>query len=67
MQYKVMVTNVLCVMLFRQEIELKQCSAYGQLNQRYQFPTKLQNVDCSGDYELIGENDGVYEKIPGES
>ena len=54
-------------MLFRQEIEIGQCSAYGQLNGKYDLPTKPQNVDCSSDYELVDENDGVYEEISQES
>ena len=54
-------------MFFRQEIELKQCSAYGQVIQRHELPTKPQNMDYSADHEPVDENDGVYEKIPGES
>ena len=46
---------------------MKQCSAYGQVKQLHEFLTVPQNVDCSADYELIGENEGVYEKIPGEA
>ena len=51
----------------RQEIEMEQCSAYGQVTQPHELLTKPQNVDCSADYETVGENDGVYEKIHGES
>ena len=54
-------------MLFRQEIEMKQCSACGQVRQLHELPAVSQNVDCSAAYELIGESDGVYEKIPEES
>ena len=48
---------------------MMQCSAYGQVNQSHEVPTKPPNVDRSEDYELVGENDheGVYDQIPGES
>ena len=51
----------------RQKIEMKQCIAYNQVNGKHNLPTKPQNVDCSADYEWVGENDDVYEKILGES
>ena len=47
---------------------MKQCSAYGEMRQRReQLPDLPQNVDGLADYEPVGENDSVYEKIPGES
>ena len=46
---------------------MKQCSAYGQAIQSRELLTEPQNVDCSPNYESVGKNDGVYEKIPGES
>ena len=46
---------------------MKQCSAYGQVYQLHKLPAIQQNVDCSSDYAMVGEGDGVYEKIPGES
>ena len=51
----------------RQESEMKQCIAYDQVNGKHDLPTKQQNVDCSADYEWVGENDDVYEKIFEES
>ena len=54
-------------MLFRQEVEMKKCSAYGQVNQLYELPAIPQNVDYSTHYAIVGEGDGVYEKIRGES
>ena len=54
-------------MLFRQQIEMKQCSAYVAVRQRHELPHLPQNVDGLAAYEPVGENDGVYEKIPGES
>ena len=46
---------------------MKQCSAYGQVKQLDEFLAVPQNVDCSADYEVIAESEGVYEKIPGEA
>ena len=40
---------------------MKPRSAYGQVHQLHELPAIPQNV------ELVGEGDGVYEKIPGES
>ena len=54
-------------MLFRQVIEMKQCSAYGKVQQRRGLPAVPQIQDSSEAYEMVGESDGVYEKIPGES
>ena len=54
-------------MLYRQEIEMRQCSVYGEVIQCRELPTKPRNADCPADYELPRENDGVYEKFPGES
>ena len=48
-------------------MEMKQCSAYGNMNQLHELPPIPKNVDCSADYELVDEDDSVYEKIPGES
>ena len=48
-------------------IEMKQCTAYGKVQQRHGLPVIPQNVDSSAAYEMVGESDGVYEKIPGES
>ena len=56
-----------CVVLFRQKIEMKQCSAYGKARQHHEVSSSLQNLDSSADYEPVGENDSVYEQIPGES
>ena len=64
-------TNVTCVVLFRQEIEMKQCSPYVQENRDLELYTTSQNEDCSGDYELVGgnenEDESVYENVRGES
>ena len=57
----------MCVVLFRQGIEMKQCSAYVTVRQHHELPDPPQNVNCSENYEPVGENDSVYEKIPGES
>ena len=57
----------MCVVLFRQEIEMKQCSAYAAVRHHCECPAPLQNVDGLADYKPVGENEGVYEKIPGES
>ena len=46
--------------------ELKKC-AYNEVKQHHEVPATPQNVDCLEEYELFGENAGVYEKIPGES
>ena len=46
---------------------MKQCSAYGQVHQLHELPPIPQNVDSLADYEPVGEDDSVYEKIPGES
>ena len=47
---------------------MKDCGAYGQVDQRYQLPpTKPQNVDSMGVYEPVGGNDDVYENVRGES
>ena len=46
---------------------MKPCSAYGQVHQLHELPAVSQNLDCSADYELVGEGDGVHEKILGES
>ena len=54
-------------MLFRQEIEMKQCSAYGEMRRHEQLPDLPQNVDGLEDYEPVGENESVYEKIPGDT
>ena len=56
----------MCVVLFRQEIEMQQCSAYGEVRQHRELPAPPQNVDGLADYEPVGKSDGVYEKIPGE-
>ena len=56
-----------CVVLFRQEIEMKQCSAYGEMRQHHALPAPPQIVDTLADYEPVGENDSIYEQIPGES
>ena len=56
-----------CVVFFRQEIEMKQCSAYGEVRKDHELLPPPQNVDSLVVYEPVGENDGVYEKIPGES
>ena len=53
--------------LFRQKIEMKQCSAYGKVRQHHEVSSPLQNLSSLVDYEAVDENDGVYEKIPGES
>ena len=50
-----------CVVLFRQEIEMKQCSAYGEVKQLHELP------DMPPVYELVGENDIINEKIPRDS
>ena len=54
-------------MFFRQEIEMKQCSAYVEVRQHHKLSALPQNEDGLAAYEPVGENDGVYEKIPGES
>ena len=54
-------------MFFRQEIEMKQCSAYVAVRQHHELTALPQNADSLADYEPVGESDGVYEKIPGES
>ena len=54
-------------MLSRQEIEMKQCSAYAEMRQHHELPAPPQKVDTLADYEPVGENESVYEKIPGES
>ena len=54
-------------MLFRQAIEMKQCSAYGEVRKDHELHALPQNVDSLVVYEPVVENDGVYEKIPGES
>ena len=46
---------------------MKQCGAYVGVRQHHQLPVLPQNVNFSEDYEPVGENDSVYEKIPGES
>ena len=45
---------------------MKQCSAYVAMR-RHELPALPQNMDILEDYETVGESDGVYEKIPGES
>ena len=45
---------------------MKQCSAY-VVARRHELPVLPQNMDTLADYETVGESDGVYEKIPGES
>ena len=67
LQYKAKVTNAVFVVLLRKEIEMKQCSAYVAVRQRHELPVLPRNMDTSADYETVGESDGVYEKIPGES
>ena len=46
---------------------MKQCSAYGKVRQHHEVSSPLQNLNSLADYEAVDENDGVYEKIPGES
>ena len=48
-------------------MEMKQCSAYGNLNQLHKLPPIPKDVDGSADYELANEDDGVYENVPGKS
>ena len=55
------------VVLFRQEIEVEQCCAYGQVDQCYEPLDIPQNMDCLATYEPVGQNDEVYEKFPGEA
>ena len=58
---------MLCVVFFRQEIEMAPCSAYGEIRKRHeQLPDLSQNVDDLADYEPVGVNENVYEN-PGES
>ena len=54
-------------MLFRQEIEMKQCSAYVEVRKDHELPSPPQDAGSLVDYEAVGQSDGVYEKIPGES
>ena len=56
-----------CVVLFRQKIEMKQCSAYGEVRQHHEVSSPLQNLDSLADYEPVGKKESVYEQIPGES
>ena len=55
--------NVPHVVLFRQGIEMKHCSAYGQVKYFNEIPGTSEHADHSETYEVVGERDGVYEKI----
>ena len=46
---------------------MKQCSAYVEMRRHHELPAPTQNVETLADYEPVGQNDDVYEKIPGES
>ena len=45
---------------------MKECSAYSQGKPPHELPAMPKNVECSVDYELVGESESVYEKIPGD-
>ena len=46
---------------------MKHCSAYSEVRKDHELPALPQDADSMADYEAVGESDGVYEKIPGES
>ena len=46
---------------------MKQCGAYDEVRQHHELPAPPQNVDNLAENEPVGENESVYEKIPGES
>ena len=50
-----------CVVLFRQEIEMKRCSAYGEVKQLHELS------DMPLVYELVDKSDIINEKIPRDS